>query len=230
MRSAVRRPFVTPISDIDLGGRTVAELSSSLSMGVPAAAPPFRAIQACLSPEARHLRGLTFTRPAAHVALAAPLSAIGGLWKRATEPRRLARGGGVPDSNPTVVKFSGSRGEAGAAARRRIDNWTILGSQPAATSSRYGLEYPVASLGLSLSRCAHWRAGRQRAPPSAMDGAILMATSSRYGHVGQAGIAGDGVRPEQEDLRDHRSVAQPPIEGEHPLRVTVLRGIELNGA
>jgi len=28
-----------------------------------------------------------------------------------------------PDSNPTVVKFSGSRDGAGAAARRRIDNW-----------------------------------------------------------------------------------------------------------
>jgi hypothetical protein len=67
----------------------------------------------------------------------------------------------------------------------------------------------VASLGLSLSRCAHWRAGRERAPPSAIDGAILMATSSRYGHVGRAGIAGDGVRPEQEDLGDDRSVVQP---------------------
>jgi hypothetical protein len=29
----------------------------------------------------------------------------------------------VPDSNPTVVKFSGSRDGAGAAARRRIDDW-----------------------------------------------------------------------------------------------------------
>jgi hypothetical protein len=29
----------------------------------------------------------------------------------------------APDSRPTVVKFSGSRDEAGAAARRRIDNW-----------------------------------------------------------------------------------------------------------
>jgi hypothetical protein len=29
----------------------------------------------------------------------------------------------APDSSPTVVKFSGSRDEAGAAARRRIDNW-----------------------------------------------------------------------------------------------------------
>jgi hypothetical protein len=29
----------------------------------------------------------------------------------------------APDSSPTVVKFNGSRDEAGAAARRRIDNW-----------------------------------------------------------------------------------------------------------
>jgi hypothetical protein len=29
----------------------------------------------------------------------------------------------TPDSRPTVVKFSGSRDEAGGAARRRIDNW-----------------------------------------------------------------------------------------------------------
>jgi len=28
-----------------------------------------------------------------------------------------------PDSSPTVVKFSGSREQAAAAARRRIDNW-----------------------------------------------------------------------------------------------------------
>jgi hypothetical protein len=29
----------------------------------------------------------------------------------------------APDSRPTVVKYTGSREEAGAAARRRIDNW-----------------------------------------------------------------------------------------------------------
>jgi hypothetical protein len=29
----------------------------------------------------------------------------------------------TPDSSPTVVKFSGSRDAASAAARRRIDNW-----------------------------------------------------------------------------------------------------------
>jgi hypothetical protein len=29
----------------------------------------------------------------------------------------------APDSNPTVVKFSGSRDAAAAVARRRIDNW-----------------------------------------------------------------------------------------------------------
>jgi hypothetical protein len=29
----------------------------------------------------------------------------------------------APDTRPTVVKFTGSREEAGAAARRRIDNW-----------------------------------------------------------------------------------------------------------
>jgi len=45
------------------------------------------------------------------------VAGLGELKRRSKPP------GMRSSTNPTVVKFSGSRDEAGAAARRSIDNW-----------------------------------------------------------------------------------------------------------